>query len=134
MGIRGIVWMGVQTARFDEMATLIRALTGAPPPVEEPGFNLWSLPNGDLIELFAEGRKPAFGAGPVVGFLVEDLESSRKDIEAAGAVIVGGYGPDEDGYEAIHFRAPDGNVYELVHDPEREMRGARSQAAGDGRA
>ena len=124
MGVRGIVWMGVQTERFDEMAAFVRALTGTPPPVEEPGFNLWSLPNGDLIELFAEGRKPTFGAGPVVGFLVDDLQASRTEIEAAGAVIVGGYGPNDDGYEAIHFRAPDGNVYELVHDPGHERRAA----------
>ena len=125
MKLRGIVWMGVQTERFDEMSTFLRALTGTPPPIEEDGFNLWSLPSGDLIELFAPGKKPAFGAGPVVGFLVDDLEASRRDLEAAGAEIVGGYGPNEDGYETIHFRAPDGNVYELVHDPKYEERTSR---------
>jgi len=124
--VRGIVWLGVQTDRFDEMATLLRALTGVAPPVEEPALNLWRLPNGDLIELFADGTKPTFGAAPVVGFLVDDLEASRRDIEAAGATIVGGYGPNDDGYQSIHFRAPDGNVYELVHDPLHEPRGASS--------
>ena len=126
MKVRGIVWLGVQTDRFDEMATLLRALTGVAPPVEEPGLNLWRLPNGDLIELFADGTKPTFGAAPVVGFLVDDLEASRRDIEAAGATIVGGYGPNDDGYQSVHFRAPDGNVYELVHDPQHETRGASS--------
>ena len=122
MTVRGIVWMGVQTDQFHEMATLMRALTGTPPAVDEPGFNLWSLPNGDLLELFAEGTKPTFDATPVVGFMVDDLEASRRDIEAAGATIVGGYGPNEAGYESVHFRAPDGNVYELVHDPQHEAR------------
>jgi len=122
MKVQGIAWMGVQTSRFAEMAALIRALTGSPPPVEEEGFNLWSLPNGDLIELFAQGKKPGFGAGPVVGFRVMDLAASRRDVESAGAEVVGGYGPNESGYEAVHFRAPDGNVYELVHDPEHEAR------------
>ena len=32
------------------------------------------------------------------------------------------YGPNEDGYETVHFRAPDGNVYEIVRDPKREAR------------
>ncbi len=122
MKVRGIVWMGVQTQRFDEMRTFIRALTGASPGSEEPGFALWSLPNGDLVELFAEGRKPAFGSGPVVGFQVADLEASRREVEAAGAEIVGSYGPNEAGYASVHFRAPDGNVYEIVRDPEHETR------------
>ncbi len=126
MRLRGIVWAGVQTERFDEMSAFLRALTGVAPPVDEPGFNLWSLPNGDLIELFAQGSKPAFDAGPVVGFLVDDLEASRRTVEAAGGEVVGGYGPNEDGYETVHFRAPDDNVYELVYDPKHEERAGRS--------
>ena len=122
MKVRGIIWMGVQTERFDEMRAFIQALTGAPPGVSEPGFALWNLPNGDLVELFAEGRKPTFGRGPVVGFQVAELEASRRDIEAAGAEIVSSYGPNEAGYASVHFRAPDGNVYEIVQDPEHETR------------
>ncbi len=122
MKVRGIVWMGIQTARFDEMGAFLRALTGTEPPVVEPGFNLWSLPSGDLVELFAPGSKPAFGAGPVVGFLVDDLAASRRDLEAAGGEVVGGYGPNDDGYESVHVRAPDGNVYEIVHDPRYDER------------
>ncbi len=114
--------MGVQTERFDEMRTFVEALTGAAPRVEEPGFALWNLPNGDLVELFAKGRKPAFGTGPVVGFQVADLDASRREIEAAGAEIVSSYGPNEAGYASFHFRAPDGNIYEIVHDPDHETR------------
>ena len=53
MKLRGIVWMGVQTQRFDEMQAFLRRLAGADPGIEEPGFALWSLPNGDLMQLFA---------------------------------------------------------------------------------
>ena len=122
MNVRGIVCMGVQTERFDEMQDFLGALLGAPPPVTEPGFALWALPSGDVVELFAEGRKPTFGSAPVVGFLVDDLDASRRDLEAAGAEVVSSYGPNDDGYEAIHFRAPDGNIYEIVRDPAREAR------------
>jgi hypothetical protein len=121
--VRGIVWMGVQTARYDEMAAFLRALIGEPPAMEQPGFSEWSLPNGDLVELFAPGHKETFQAAPVVGFWVTDLEQARRDIEAAGGVVVGGYGPNESGYAAVHIRAPDGNVYEIVHDPDHETRG-----------
>ena len=122
MNVKAIVWTGVQTDRFEEMRAFLGALFGVPPPITDDGFALWDLPSGDLVELFAPGSKPAFGSGPVVGFLVEDLAAARREVEAAGAEIVGGYGPNEDGYEAVHFRAPDGNVYELVYDPARETR------------
>ena len=125
MKVRAIAWTGVQTERFDEMGRVMRALFGTEPPIEQPGFALWSLPDGSLVELFAPGHKPTFGTGPVVGFLVDDLERSRADLVAAGAEIVGGYGPNEDGYTTIHFKAPDGNVYEIVYDPAREARAAR---------
>jgi hypothetical protein len=126
MKVRGIVWMGVQTERFDEMAALFRTLFGASPSREEPGFALWSLGNGDIVELYSLGGKPDFGTAPVVGFQVSDLEAARRDIEAAGAEIVGGYGPNEDGYQTIHFRAPDGNVYEATYDPDHESRAPSS--------
>lgn len=122
MPARGIVWTGVQTERFDEMEAFLRAILGATPSVEERGFRLWALPSGDLVELFAPGHHPDFGAGPVVGFHVEDLEASRRDVEAAGGEVVGGYGPNADGYASLHVRAPDGNVYEIVHDPDHEKR------------
>ena len=132
MKLRGIVWMGVQTERFDEMVAFMRTLIGASPPREKPGFALWSLANGDLIEVYAEGGKPPFGAAPVIGFMVEDFEASRRDLEALGAEIVGGYGPNEDGYKTIHFRAPDGNIYEIVHDPAHETRAAAPERGPTG--
>ncbi len=124
MNVKGLVWLGIQTERFDEMDRLFRVLFGTPPPRHEFGFSLWTLPNGDLVEVFQQGDKPTFANAPVVGFQVEDLELAKREIVAAGAEIVGGYGPNEDGYESVHFRAPDGNVYELVHDPMHETRAA----------
>ena len=120
--------MGVQTDRFEEMGAFLQTLIGTPPPVTEPGFALWDLPSGDLVELFAKGRKPTFGGGPVVGFLVDDLDAVRRGLEATGAEVVSGYGPNEEGYQAVHLRAPDGNVYELVHDPGREARAQRHRS------
>jgi catechol 2,3-dioxygenase-like lactoylglutathione lyase family enzyme len=123
MKVRGIVWMGVQTERHDEMIAFMRRLVGAEEDIAEPGFALWALPDGSLVELFAGGTKPPFETAPVVGFRVDDLDVARRDLEAAGAEIVGGYGPNESGYGSIHFRAPDGNIYEVVVDPEHETRG-----------
>lgn len=124
MRVRGLVWLGIQSEAFDAMAGLFAALFGSKPNVDEPGFNLWRLENGDLVELFAAGTKPPFGSAPVVGFEVDDLEAAKRDLIAGGAEIVGGYGPNEDGYASVHFRAPDGNIYEIVRDPARDAAAA----------
>lgn len=123
MKVRGIVWMGVQTDRHNEMTGFLRRLFGAEEDITEPGFSLWALPDGSLVEVFAGGTKPPFEGAPVVGFRVDDLAEARRDLLAAGAEIVGGYGPNESGYASIHFRAPDGNIYEVVEDPDHETRG-----------
>jgi catechol 2,3-dioxygenase-like lactoylglutathione lyase family enzyme len=120
--VLGIVWTGVQTEAFDEMSGFVENLVGAPAPRTEPGFRLWSFADGDILELYAGGTKHGFGSAPVVGFRVDDLDAGRARLEELGAEIVGGYGPNEDGYASIHFRAPDGNVYELTYDPDHERR------------
>lgn len=122
MRVLGIVWMGVQTDSFDAMDTFVARLMGHEAPRQEPGFRLWSFPDGDIIELYAQGTKKTFGSAPVVGFRVDDLEEGRRLLAEVGAEIVGGYGPNEDGYASIHFRAPDGNIYELTYDPDHESR------------
>ena len=122
MNVKGLVWLGIQTDQFDKMEALLRALFGTPPPRHEPGFSLWTLANGDLVEVFQQGDRPTFANAPVVGFWVDDLELAKRSIVGAGAEIVGGYGPNEDGYQSVHFRAPDGNIYELVHDPTHQER------------
>jgi len=122
MRLLGIVWMGVQSPNFEAMATFMERLMGAPAPRQEEGFRLWSFPNGDIIELYADGTKPSFENAPVVGFRVDDLEAGRQLLVEIGAEIVGGYGPNEDGYQTVHFRAPDGNIYELTYDPDHERR------------
>jgi catechol 2,3-dioxygenase-like lactoylglutathione lyase family enzyme len=133
MRVLGIVWLGVQTENFDAMAAFVERLLGAPAPRQEPGFRLWSFPNGDLIELYAGGTKPGFEGAPVVGFRVDDLEAGRRLLRELGVEIVGGYGPNESGYETVHFRAPDENVYELTYDPDHERRATEIERQNDGR-
>jgi hypothetical protein len=66
--VLGIVWTGVQTRNFDDMAAFMERLVGMPAAREDLGFRLWSFPDGDILELYAEGGKPTFGDAPVVGF------------------------------------------------------------------
>jgi predicted enzyme related to lactoylglutathione lyase len=120
--VRGIAWLGIRTERFDEMSRFVADLTGEAPSVQKPGFGYWQLADGDVIEVFGLERKAVLGTAAVAGFEVDDIEDARRAILEAGCEVLGGYGPTDDGYEAIHFRAPDGNVYEVLHDPARAAR------------
>ena len=48
----------------------------------------------------------------MVGSVVEDLPADVAELEQAGVELLGGH-IDERGVGWRHFRAPDGNVYEL---------------------
>jgi hypothetical protein len=50
--------------------------------------------------------------GPVPLFEVTDIGEAHEDLRAAGIEVVGSPGRDKD-WEWVHFRAPDGNLYEL---------------------
>ncbi|MGQ0668776.1 MAG: VOC family protein [Actinomycetota bacterium] len=114
MEIRRLGWLGVRTERFDEMVTFLREILGLSLELEQPGRAMFRLSNGDPIDVFDAGLEQYshFTTGPVVGFVVDDVEASRSELEAAGGELVGPL-QRGDGFVWAHFRAPDGNLYEL---------------------
>lgn len=114
MEIRRLGWLGVRTERFDEMVTFLRDILGLSLELEQPGRAMFRLPNGDPIDVFDAGLEQYahFTTGPVVGFVVDDVEASRSELEAVGGELVGPL-QRGDGFVWAHFRAPDGNLYEL---------------------
>jgi len=94
---------------------------------EEPAFTVLLLPNGDKVEVFGPGDRDHefFDAGPVAGFLVDDVRGARAELEAAGISFIGRVHEADDGGTWSHFRGPDGNVYEVTTpaEPEPERQG-----------
>jgi predicted enzyme related to lactoylglutathione lyase len=82
---------------------------------DQPGIAVFELDNGDTVEVFTadEPDHLHFTTGPVVGFEVDDIESARAELEAAGIVVLG---PTQrgGGLAWLHFRGSDGNVWELT--------------------
>lgn len=118
MNVKGIVWLGTRTSKFESMLNLYRDVMGMTLTHQEPGFAVLDLPNGDKVELF--GEESAYNQDfthPVAGFLVDDIEAARAELEAAGIEFLGPIERVEDGYAWSHFRAPDGFVYELTYSP-----------------
>ena len=120
MNVRGIAWVGVKTRRFDTMGRFATKVLGLKQLASEKDFMAFQLPNGDKFEIFGPtGPDPPqqFAGNKVVaGFLVEDIEQARNELVSAGIELVGPLVRTKDGYAWQHFRAPDGNVFELTYD------------------
>lgn len=73
--------------------------------------DLFDLPDGSS---FAVASPQGMGATDrSVGFLVDDIEAAVQELRAAGAEVDDDIsGNERERY--VHFRAPDGQLYELV--------------------
>ena len=116
--VRNIRWIGVPTENYDAMRELLERVMGLRVNFDEPTTVELETTEGDEIQLMAPGD-PYFdffrdhARGPVPLFEVDDVHAARADLEAAGIAIIGEIGRDSR-WEWIHFRAPDGNLYELA--------------------
>ena len=116
MRILGLVWVGTRTTGHPETVAFFRDVLGLGVQVSEPDFAVLDVPGGATVEIF--GPTSEYNrhlTHPVAGFLVDDLVAAADEVAAAGAEIVL---PIQDGGDRawMHFRAPDGFVYELVEE------------------
>ena len=113
--VRSLGFLGVRTPAFAAMSALYRDVLGLEPIHERPGAAWFKAADGAAIHVYAEddADHDFFGAGPVVGLVVDDFEARRAAMVAAGIAFLGE--PQRDGGVAWnHYRAPDGNVYEII--------------------
>jgi glyoxylase I family protein len=112
MRVKGIVWLGTRTERFDEMRKFFLDITGVAPR-DDPGLAVFDLAGGDRIEVFDKASGEDYMVAPLVGFLVDDVAAARAELEGSGIEFIG---PVQSGAGSTwsHFRAPDGHVYELT--------------------
>ena len=115
MRVTRIGWAGTRTNGYGAMLEFLTTVLGLTPAHQQPDFAVLRLPSGDTFELFGPSDQDHrhFTTGPVVGFVVEDLPAAVAELERAGVELLGGQ-VDEHGSGWRHFRAPDGNVYELT--------------------
>ena|ERR671912_3047528 len=116
MKARGLVWLGTRTQTFDETVRFFGDTLGMRKSHEEPDFTVFRLPNGDTVEVFgsSDTEHEHFDAGPVAGFLVDDVREARADLEADGISLLSPVQESDDGAAWSHFRGPDGKVYEIT--------------------
>ena len=115
MRVKGIGWAGTRTSEYSAMVAFLQGVLGLTTSQEGSDFAAFRLPEGGTFEVFGprDQDHEHFSTGPVVGFVVDDLTAAVRELEAAGVELLGGQ-MDERGGGWRHFRAPDGNVYELT--------------------
>ena len=110
MDIVGLGWLGTRTPDARALVDFYARVLGLRLTHEEPGFWVFTLPDGYHVEVFDPAYgKDHFDTGPVAGFAVRDLAAATAELRAAGVEVL-----DDGGPSWQHFRGPDGNVYELM--------------------
>jgi catechol 2,3-dioxygenase-like lactoylglutathione lyase family enzyme len=118
MDVRNIRWVGVPAQNYEEMVAFLQQVLGLRVNFRDETTVEFSTSEGDEIQVMAPGDPyydffTANASGPVPLFEVDDVHSARHELEEAGADVIGRTGRDST-WEWIHFRAPDGNLYELA--------------------
>lgn len=119
MHVGKLAWVGTRTVKAESTAAFFRDVLGLRLDLEQPGFWMLKLPDGSKVEIFGPDSpvNRHFTTGPVAGFLVDDVAAAADELRTAGAEILLESGTDDSGNAWVHFRAPDGNIYEVTQDP-----------------
>lgn len=114
-----LAWLGTRTDNPTATVAFFRSVLGLRIDHEEPDFVVLRLGDGAKVEVFGPGNpvNRHFTTGPVAGFLVDDVQAATAELVAAGVEIVQAPTRSPDGNAWVHFRGPDGNLYELTQDP-----------------
>jgi catechol 2,3-dioxygenase-like lactoylglutathione lyase family enzyme len=117
--ISKLAWVGTRTENAEPTVAFFRDVLGLRLELERPGCWMLKLPDGSKVEVFGPDSpiNCHFTTGPVVGFLVDDVHAAADELRAAGVEILLEPAVDDSGNAWVHFRAPDGNLYELTQDP-----------------
>jgi catechol 2,3-dioxygenase-like lactoylglutathione lyase family enzyme len=114
MRVLALAWLGTRTTEYTATFAFFRDVLGLKVHSSEADFAVFEVPGGATVEVFGPtSRYNQHLTHPVAGFLVSDLQAALAELHAAGAEIVL---PVQRGEPRswMHFRAPDGFVYELV--------------------
>jgi catechol 2,3-dioxygenase-like lactoylglutathione lyase family enzyme len=116
MQVLSLAWLGVRTSEYAATTSFFTDVLGLGVNSSEPDFTVLDVPGGATVEIF--GPASPYNQHltyPVAGFLVADLGAAVAELLAAGIEIV--LPVQQGGTRSwMHFRAPDGFVYELVEE------------------
>jgi catechol 2,3-dioxygenase-like lactoylglutathione lyase family enzyme len=118
--LKGIVWLGTRTDRFEETVAFFRDTMGLTTFHETDTVVVLRMPGGEWVEVFGpqDTEHTQFDTGPVGEFLVDDVAAARAELEGKGISFIADTHSWGD-YTWAHFKGPDGNIYGITSGPYR---------------
>jgi hypothetical protein len=116
--VQRLGFLGVRSpsaAAFSSTVEFYRDVLALVPFHDKPDAVWFRAADGAEIHVYGPGdnEHEFFGAGPVVGLVVDDFDAARAAMVAAGIEFIGD--PQRAGDAAWnHYVGPDGNVYEIM--------------------
>jgi catechol 2,3-dioxygenase-like lactoylglutathione lyase family enzyme len=111
--ILGLIFAGSATDRRSELSRFATDVLGLEPlAVEGASADMFGLPDGSFFAV--AGPREMGETSRTIGFLVADLEAAVAELRAAGVEV--DEPAENDRHRYVHFRAPDGKLYELVQE------------------
>lgn len=110
-----VSFLGLRTREFAAMRRLYAEAYGLPVLREAPGAVWFALDEGAELHVYADTDPDHtfFSDGPVPGLLVDDFAATVERLDAQGVVWL--TDPESKGGRTWrHYRAADGNVYEVM--------------------
>lgn len=118
MEVKGLVWLGSRTDKFEETVEFFRDVMGLTPFHEGEDVVVLRMASGEWMEVFgpSDTEHTQFDTGPVGEFLVDDVAAARTELESRGVDFIAETHSWGD-YTWAHFRGPDGNIYGITSGP-----------------
>jgi len=109
-------WLGIRTPRSAAMVAFYRDVLALELLSEDATSTRFRLRDGTEAHVYSveDVEHEFFGSGPVVGFEVESFRAAQEALTKAGTEFIYAEPQRMAGKAWQHFRAPDGNVYEII--------------------
>jgi predicted enzyme related to lactoylglutathione lyase len=128
ISIQGVGWVGTRTRYFDNTVTFFRDVLKLPLTMEGQQFAEFTLVGGERLGIVGSRlADTAFMKGPMIEFVVADVDSARSQLEKAGVQFIGDIHLDAaSGLAWSEFWGPDGYPYGLTSTaaPNRKSKGS----------
>ena len=111
MEVTGLAFVGTRTRHVEQMRSFVQDVLGLVPR-QDGGTTFFELPDGSSMAV----TEPADldPAERTVGFRVADAAAAARELAARGVPV--DELADNGRQRYVHFRAPDGQLYELVEE------------------
>lgn len=116
MVVRSLGWLGVRTPHAAAMNAFYRDVLQLETILDRPDATWFRLADDTEVHVYgpADEDHDFFGTAPVVGFAVDSFRAAHAALTAAGIEFLYPEPQRAQGRAWQHFRAPDGNVYEII--------------------